>query len=210
MDKEFRIISDAYPYIASRLLTDSSAELQSALQQLLFKDGKPRWERLEDLLEVASETSDYDSEMAIEQLLLYLVSDRGTPIREILSVQLVEVIDQLGADSVDYALALATSTSTLPLAGEFGSIIFRSRFPSKSESDKFQENVLDALLAAASKVATPSDTFLGFVRTLKLLTGKRGFNIDKVNAVFKKVILVYEIMMNIIIFKVQGISYYSN
>lgn len=42
VDKESRIISDAYPYIASRLLTDSAPELQSALQQLLFKDGKPR------------------------------------------------------------------------------------------------------------------------------------------------------------------------
>ncbi|CAN0498458.1 unnamed protein product, partial [Discosporangium mesarthrocarpum] len=42
VDREFRIISDAYPYIASRLLTDSAPELQSALQQLLFKDGSPR------------------------------------------------------------------------------------------------------------------------------------------------------------------------
>lgn len=42
VDKESRIISDAYPYIASRLLTDSAPELQSALQQLLFRDGKPR------------------------------------------------------------------------------------------------------------------------------------------------------------------------
>jgi hypothetical protein len=38
VDKDFRIISDAYPYIASRLLTDPSAELQAALQQLLFTD----------------------------------------------------------------------------------------------------------------------------------------------------------------------------
>lgn len=44
VDRESRIISDAYPYIASRLLTDSAPELQSALQQLLFKDGKPRLE----------------------------------------------------------------------------------------------------------------------------------------------------------------------
>jgi hypothetical protein len=39
---ESRIIQDAYPYIASRLLTDSSPELQDALQQLIFKRGKPR------------------------------------------------------------------------------------------------------------------------------------------------------------------------
>ena len=46
VDDDFRIISDAYPYIASRLLTDPSPELQSALQQLLFKEGRARWERL--------------------------------------------------------------------------------------------------------------------------------------------------------------------
>lgn len=39
---ESRIIQDAYPYIASRLLTDSSPELQAALQQLIFKKGAPR------------------------------------------------------------------------------------------------------------------------------------------------------------------------
>jgi aarF domain-containing kinase len=38
IDKEFRIISDAYPYIASRLLTDSSTELQSALEQVGITD----------------------------------------------------------------------------------------------------------------------------------------------------------------------------
>lgn len=58
MDDEFRIISDAYPYIASRLLTDSSEELQDALKQLLFKEKvggnglELRWDRLEELLQV--------------------------------------------------------------------------------------------------------------------------------------------------------------
>ena len=36
VDDEFKIISDAYPYIASRLLTDPSVELQAALEQVDF------------------------------------------------------------------------------------------------------------------------------------------------------------------------------
>lgn len=44
-DKNFRIINDAYPYIASRLLTDQSDELQQALRQLIFKNNQLRWER---------------------------------------------------------------------------------------------------------------------------------------------------------------------
>lgn len=53
IDDEFRIISDAYPYIASRLLTDPSDQLQGALKQLLFKDNELRWDRLQELLQVS-------------------------------------------------------------------------------------------------------------------------------------------------------------
>lgn len=38
VDDEFKIISDAYPYIASRLLTDPSVELQAALEQVTQLD----------------------------------------------------------------------------------------------------------------------------------------------------------------------------
>jgi predicted unusual protein kinase regulating ubiquinone biosynthesis (AarF/ABC1/UbiB family) len=102
VDDEFKIISDAYPYIASRLLTDPSLELQAALEQLLFKDGQPRWERLQSLLEEAGTTSDYDVTEAIDQLLAYIVSDRGKSVRDIMAVQLVEILDTLGADMYVY------------------------------------------------------------------------------------------------------------
>lgn len=46
MDPYFRIISDAYPYIASRLLTDPAPELQGALRQLIFKNNKPRYDTI--------------------------------------------------------------------------------------------------------------------------------------------------------------------
>jgi len=62
VDDEFRIISDAYPYIASRLLTDPSEELQAALKQLLFQAGEGgfelRWDRLEELLQVCCPAGD--------------------------------------------------------------------------------------------------------------------------------------------------------
>ena len=90
-----RIISDAYPYIASRLLTDPSAELQSALEQLLFKDGEPRWERLQSLLEEAGTTTDYDVTAAVDQLVDYLVSDKAKSIRELLVVQAIDVLDEV-------------------------------------------------------------------------------------------------------------------
>ena len=63
-----------YPYIASRLLTDSAEELQGALQQLLFtKEDEPRWDRLEELLERADSVTDYSLAEAAERLIVYVV-----------------------------------------------------------------------------------------------------------------------------------------
>jgi len=45
-DGNFRIINEAYPYIAARLLTDPSEDLQRALQQLLFTEtNRLRWSK---------------------------------------------------------------------------------------------------------------------------------------------------------------------
>ena len=52
VDPKARIVSKAYPYIASRVLTDSQDDLQEALRRLaLTSDGNVRWERLENLLD---------------------------------------------------------------------------------------------------------------------------------------------------------------
>lgn len=104
VDPNSRIINDAYPYIASRLLTDSSPELQAALHKLIFKAGRPRWERLEQLLEVAGSTSDYDVTLAMDQLLDYTLSEQGTEFRRIFAAELVDAVDQLGADTTSYVL----------------------------------------------------------------------------------------------------------
>jgi len=52
---EFRFLEVAYPYIAKRLLTDRDARLRERLIQVLFKQGKFQWERLENLVELAQE-----------------------------------------------------------------------------------------------------------------------------------------------------------
>ena len=42
VDPGFRIVNDAYPYVAARLLTDEAPELRRALTNLLFKDQKQK------------------------------------------------------------------------------------------------------------------------------------------------------------------------
>ena len=52
-DPNYKVLSAAYPWVARRLLTDSSIELRSTLKALLYKDGKFQFKRLVALLEQA-------------------------------------------------------------------------------------------------------------------------------------------------------------
>lgn len=108
MDKDFRIVRDAYPYIASRLLTDSSEELQAALLHLLFKEGNFKLERFEDLLENAAGITDYDFTQAIDQLLTYLAQPKGKDMREAIATQVIEGFDALETEIVDLLLTYFT------------------------------------------------------------------------------------------------------
>jgi predicted unusual protein kinase regulating ubiquinone biosynthesis (AarF/ABC1/UbiB family) len=93
VDPEFKVLSKAYPYIAKRLLTDSSPELRASLRDLLFKDGKVRWSRLENLLKNARNSSDYNMNQVLEQTLEFLFSERGEFIRDRLVDEVVVGID---------------------------------------------------------------------------------------------------------------------
>uniref|UniRef100_A0A7S0R3S3 Protein kinase domain-containing protein n=1 Tax=Pyramimonas obovata TaxID=1411642 RepID=A0A7S0R3S3_9CHLO len=55
MDPDFKFLEVAYPYVAKRLLTDDDPILRERLIQVLFQDGVFQWNRLETLLELASE-----------------------------------------------------------------------------------------------------------------------------------------------------------
>jgi predicted unusual protein kinase regulating ubiquinone biosynthesis (AarF/ABC1/UbiB family) len=69
VDPDFKVLSKAYPYVAKRLLTDQSPELRASLQDLLFKDGSFRWNRLENLLRNARDSDEYDMDRLIDQTL---------------------------------------------------------------------------------------------------------------------------------------------
>ncbi|XP_065002971.1 uncharacterized aarF domain-containing protein kinase At1g71810, chloroplastic isoform X2 [Musa acuminata AAA Group] len=49
-DPNYKVLSSSYPWIARKVLTDSSPQLQSTLQTLLYKEGVFRIDRLESLL----------------------------------------------------------------------------------------------------------------------------------------------------------------
>ncbi|KAL5980991.1 hypothetical protein ACLOJK_028911 [Asimina triloba] len=49
-DPNYKVLSSSYPWIARKVLTDSSPQLRSTLQALLYKEGLFRIDRLESLL----------------------------------------------------------------------------------------------------------------------------------------------------------------
>jgi predicted unusual protein kinase regulating ubiquinone biosynthesis (AarF/ABC1/UbiB family) len=100
IDPNFKVLSKAYPYIAKRLLTDPSPELRTSLQELLFKDGSFRWNRLENLLRNAKSSDDYDLQKALDQTLEFLFSDRGAFIREHLVDEIVKNLDNFGQQTL--------------------------------------------------------------------------------------------------------------
>lgn len=110
VDPNFKILNESYPYIASRLLTDPAPELQAALQCLLFDEGRPRWNRLESLLDSASSAGDYDVSLAAEQLMTFLLSPRGKIARYNLADELTAELDSLGLDLATYYASMFAQT----------------------------------------------------------------------------------------------------
>ncbi|OKH49449.1 hypothetical protein NIES30_06265 [Phormidium tenue NIES-30] len=100
VDPNFKVLSKAYPYVAKRLLTDQSPELRASLQDLLFKDGSFRWNRLENLLRNARSSDEYDMDRLIDQTLEFLFSDRGSFLRDRIVGELVNSLDNFGQSTV--------------------------------------------------------------------------------------------------------------
>ncbi len=93
IDPNFKVLSKAYPYVAKRLLTDSSPELRSSLKDLLFKQGSFRWNRLENLMRNAKDSQDYDIDKVMDQATDFLFSPRGEFIRERLVSEIINALD---------------------------------------------------------------------------------------------------------------------
>ncbi|MCM1982435.1 ABC1 kinase family protein [Lyngbya confervoides] len=100
VDPDFKVLSAAYPYVAKRLLTDSSPELRESLRDLLLKDGSFRWNRLENLLRNAQNIQDYDLGATLNQAMDFLFSERGEFIRDRIAEELIKVLDQVGYRAV--------------------------------------------------------------------------------------------------------------
>ncbi|MEA5593531.1 AarF/ABC1/UbiB kinase family protein [Rivularia sp. UHCC 0363] len=99
LNPNFRILEVAYPYVARRLLMGESAQLRRRLLNVLFKDGKFQWERLENMIAIARTDNSFDLLPTAQMGLQYLLSDEGKFLQQQLVIALTED-DRLHAQEV--------------------------------------------------------------------------------------------------------------
>ncbi|XP_010429859.1 PREDICTED: uncharacterized aarF domain-containing protein kinase At1g79600, chloroplastic [Camelina sativa] len=109
-DPNFKVLAASYPYFAKRLLTDPNPYLRDALIELLFKDGKFRWNRLENLLQQGSKDRDFSAKDALQPVLKLLLDPNGEELRLLVIKEAVRVSE---------AIALGTVVDTYNSLPEF-------------------------------------------------------------------------------------------
>jgi predicted unusual protein kinase regulating ubiquinone biosynthesis (AarF/ABC1/UbiB family) len=90
LNPNFKIVEVSYPYVARRLLTGESPEMRQHLIEVLFKDGKFQWQRLENMIAIARSDQNFDLLPTAQLGLQYLLSDEGKFLRRQLLLALTE------------------------------------------------------------------------------------------------------------------------
>ncbi|KAH9692025.1 putative aarF domain-containing protein kinase [Citrus sinensis] len=141
----YKVLGSTYPYIARKVLTDSSPQLKSSLE------GVFRIDRLESLLTeslrartekalVKKQTEDTDSRLITKEILSFTLTEKGAFVREILLQEFAKGLDALGIATLDYF-----TSAVIPFAAPFS-------FSSLTEEDRINLTNLRRLLLLLSRV----------------------------------------------------------
>ncbi|CAA0825791.1 Uncharacterized aarF domain-containing protein kinase - chloroplastic [Striga hermonthica] len=99
-DPNFKVLAASYPYFAKRLLTDPNPYLRDALIELLFKDGRFRWNRLENLLVQGKKDRDFNAKDALQPVLKLLLGPDGEELRVLVIKEAVRITEAVILGSV--------------------------------------------------------------------------------------------------------------
>ncbi|XP_038705308.1 protein ACTIVITY OF BC1 COMPLEX KINASE 3, chloroplastic isoform X2 [Tripterygium wilfordii] len=99
-DPNFKVLAASYPYFAKRLLTDPNPYLRDALVELLFKDGKFRWNRLENLLVQGKKDRDFSANDALQPVLKLLLGPDGEELRTLVIKEAIRVTEAVVVTTV--------------------------------------------------------------------------------------------------------------
>ena len=90
LNPDFKIVEVAYPYVARRLLNGESPALRRRLIEVLFKDGKFQWNRLEEMIAIARSDRNFDLLPTAQLGLQFLLSEEGSFLRRQIMLALIE------------------------------------------------------------------------------------------------------------------------
>lgn len=163
-NRDYKVLGAAYPWIARRLIADTSPELRETLRSLLYKGGRFNFNRMESLITQAvrppggSQNPQSETRSGGDALAL-LLSPRGEFVRNIMVEELAKGIDaavRLAADSTVYTVESgikAASTTNNPLSEAVLSLL--RQYPKLADgTDKIQVDGIVQLGKALQSAST--------------------------------------------------------
>jgi predicted unusual protein kinase regulating ubiquinone biosynthesis (AarF/ABC1/UbiB family) len=90
LNPDFKIVEIGYPYVAQRLLNGETPEMRKRLIEIVLKDGKVQWQRLENMIGIASSDGGFDLLPTAQMGLQFLLSEEGLFLRNKLVMALTE------------------------------------------------------------------------------------------------------------------------
>lgn len=154
-DPNYKVLGAAYPWVARRLLTDTTPELRATLNSLLYKNGKFNFKRMESLLTQAAKPTgrpprrrdDPDgADQPRGDALALILSPQGDYVRGIVVDELSKGADAAWRLAIDTAIAEATNELLSTSSSGGGGGIRGNGIPSSSgASGPFLGALLDML-----------------------------------------------------------------
>jgi predicted unusual protein kinase regulating ubiquinone biosynthesis (AarF/ABC1/UbiB family) len=90
LNPEFKIVEIGYPYVAQRLLNGETPEMRQRLIEVVLRDGKIQWPRLENMIGIARSEGNFDLLPTAQLGLQFLMSAEGRQLRNQLVLALTE------------------------------------------------------------------------------------------------------------------------
>ncbi|NJK39599.1 MAG: AarF/ABC1/UbiB kinase family protein [Oscillatoriales cyanobacterium RM2_1_1] len=90
LNPSFKIVEVAYPYVARRLLNGETPAMRRRLIEILFKDDKFQWQRLENMIHIAQSDQSFDLLPTAQLGIQYLLSEEGDFLRRQILLVLTE------------------------------------------------------------------------------------------------------------------------
>ncbi len=90
LNPDFKIVEIGYPYVAQRLLNGETPEMRRRLLEVVIKDGKLQWQRLENMIGIARSEGNFDLLPTAQLGLKFLMSPEGQSLRNQIVMALTE------------------------------------------------------------------------------------------------------------------------